>query len=618
MVHTVAEEQKADLSDLNILIPVDTVAHAQSVLPLALALGVGRAESRVILIGVTPVAPAASLSSSTRGAQRLRNNLERLAEENPSISRLAGSLVSHRPWEDIEALVEERSEEKDLLLLPWQAGKSYLQADLARLLRDVPCNAVVASSAVHPYRIRRILLPVRGGPFANLSLQLAVQLARASNAEITLLRVVASDDDPMSQLLRERFTGLSDAYPEITTELQVVGDAGTAIMRELKGHQAVILGASASPAGSSIGLMATIILQRKDITTLVVKTKEPFRLPAAPARRTSLPVLVKVEKWFAENTFHSREFSDIGRLIDLKRKQGVRISLGLPALNEEATIGDVINTLKSALIDEAPLVDEIVLIDSNSSDSTRKIAAERGVTPYVHQEILPAQGSLRGKGEALWKSLYLLKGDLIVWIDTDIINPHPRFVYGIVGPLLMDKRIQYVKGFYKRSVKHASKSLGAEGGRVTEILVRPIINLFFPELSGIVQPMAGMYGGRRAALERVPFYSGYGVEVGLLLDLLDRFGLKAIAQVDLEEVAARSQPVSALSKISFAILQVFADHLRRKAIIDSTASMERTMKLLRLEEEQLHLEEVDVHEQRRPPMIEVKEYRGRHARLRGA
>ena len=231
MVQTVVEEQKTDLTDSNILIPVDTVARAQTALPLALALGGGRADSRVILIGVTPVASTASLSVGTRSAQRLRNNLEKLAAENPSTSRLAGSFVSHRPWEDIEALVEERGEEKDLLLLPWQSGKGYLQADLARVLRDVTCNAVVANPGVHPYRIRRILLPVRGGPFANLSLQLAVRLARSSNAEITLLRVVASDDDPMSRLLRERFTGLSDAYPEITTELQVVGDAGSAIMR---------------------------------------------------------------------------------------------------------------------------------------------------------------------------------------------------------------------------------------------------------------------------------------------------------------------------------------------------------------------------------------------------
>jgi glucosyl-3-phosphoglycerate synthase len=141
-----------------------------------------------------------------------------------------------------------------------------------------------------------------------------------------------------------------------------------------------------------------------------------------------------------------------------------------------------------------------------------------------------------------------------------------------------------------------------------------MINLFFPELSGVVQPLAGIYGGRRAALEQIPFYSGYGVEMGLLLDLLERYGLKAIAQVDLEGVRHRNQELRELSKMSFAILQVFAQHLRRRGLVDSEAAMERTMKLLRAEEERFHLEEVDVHEKKRPPMIDIKEYRGGRSR----
>src|SRR5262249_27350436 len=224
--------------------------------------------------------------------------------------------------------------------------KGEADSSLEQVLRDPPCNIVMTQPAAHPRQIKRILLPVRGGPFANLSLQLAVRLARSCQAEITLLRVVPSEDDAMSQALRERFTGLSDAFPEITTELQVVGDAGAAILRELRTHQAVILGASAAREGSPIGLVARLILQRNDVTTLIVKTKEPFRLPSAIAPRQEMPVLLRVEKWFAESTFHSREFSDIGRLIDLKRKQGLRISLGLPTLNAEATIGNLIHTLK--------------------------------------------------------------------------------------------------------------------------------------------------------------------------------------------------------------------------------------------------------------------------------
>ncbi|HKG21282.1 MAG TPA: glycosyltransferase, partial [Blastocatellia bacterium] len=486
MEESAVNETRRPLRDLSILVPVDTVSQAQEILPLALTLAGSAGKSSVNLIGVTPVAPESSLSEGAVLAQSLRKDLERLSDGDSRINRLAGSFVSHEPWEDIEALVEDRMEESDLLLLPWKADKRYLQADLSRLLSDPPCNVVVAQPAVQPEEIKRILLPVRGGPFANLSLQLALRLARASNAEITLLRVLSSNDDPMSQVLRERFTGLSDAFPEITTELQIVEDAGTAILRELRDHQAVILGASAASDGSFIGLVATLILQRKDVTALVVKTKEPFRLPLTPVRRSHLPVLVRVEKWFAENSFSYREFSDIARLVELKKKQGVRISLGLPTLNHESTIGNIIHSIKSSLIDRVPLLDEIVLIDSKSTDFTRKLAAELGVTPYIHQEILPGLGSIRGKGEALWKSLYLLKGDIIIWVDPDIVNPDPRFVYGVAGPLLTDSRIKYVKSFYRAPER--AEADAPDSGQVTELLARPLINLFFPELSGIVQP----------------------------------------------------------------------------------------------------------------------------------
>ncbi|MEN3334244.1 MAG: glucosyl-3-phosphoglycerate synthase [Blastocatellia bacterium] len=613
---TAVEDRKSLLRDWSILLPTEGSAEAEQILPLALRLLGSRRKSFVHLLGVTAVAAESSLSEAALTAQALRNELGSLATENAQVRHLAGSLVSHHPWQEIESLIEERMKDDDLLLLRWRDDNGYFESSLERVLRDPPCNLVIAQPAAPPRQIKRILLPVRGGPYANLSLQLAVRLARSCQAEITLLRVVPSEDDAMSQALRDRFTGLSDTFPEITTELQVVGDAGAAILRELKTHQAVILGASAAKESSPIGLVARLILQRSDVTALVVKTTEPFRLPSAVALRQDMPVLLRVEKWFAENTFHSREFSDIGRLIDLKRKNGLRISLGLPALNEEATIGNVIHTLKTALMDDAPLLDEIVLIDSNSTDFTRKLAAQLGVVPYVHQDVLPGLGSLRGKGEALWKSLYLLKGDLIVWVDTDITNPHPRLVYGILGPLLADPRVQFVKGFYKRRVKDNGEASPAGGGRVTELLARPLINLFFPELSGLVQPLAGIYGGRRTALEQVPFYSGYGVEIGLLLAMLNRLGLKAIAQVDLEEVAHRNQELRALSKMSFAILQVFARHLREKGVLDGQLPIERTMKILRSEDQQFHLEEVDIYEQMRPPMIEVKEYAGRHEPLK--
>ena len=190
--------------------------------------------------------------------------------------------------------------------------------------------------------------------------------------------------------------------------------------------------------------------------------------------------------------------------------------------------------MKGALVDRVPLIDQIVVIDSDSEDRTAEIAAELGVPVHRHSDILPELGSFIGKGEALWKSLHVLDGDIVAWIDTDISNIQPRFVYGLIGPLLQEPQLQYVKGFYQRPIRSGDKLQAEGGGRVTELMARPLINLFYPELSGMIQPLSGEYAGRRSLLERLPFFTGYAVEIGLLIDILDQAGLQSVGQVDLE------------------------------------------------------------------------------------
>ncbi|MCC7208733.1 MAG: glucosyl-3-phosphoglycerate synthase [Anaerolineae bacterium] len=330
----------------------------------------------------------------------------------------------------------------------------------------------------------------------------------------------------------------------------------------------------------------------------------------APVRRFR-PVenlSVRVDRWFAENTFHSREFADLDALVAMKKSQGVTISLGLPALNEEETVGEVITTLKRALMEEAPLLDEMVLIDSNSEDRTVEIAQSLGVPVYRHPDILPEVGTYQGKGEALWKSLAVLKGDIVVWIDTDITNMHPRFVYGLLGPLLKRPSIQYVKGFYQRPLRVDGVLQAVGGGRVTELVARPLLNLFYPELSGIIQPLSGEYAGRREALERVPFFSGYGVETGLLIDLHGLYGLDSIAQVDLEERVHRNQPLTNLSKMSFAIQQVFISRLEKRYGLQILRRVNRSMKLIVHEPERFALDIAEISDFERPPMIDAPGY----------
>ncbi|OGO75920.1 MAG: glucosyl-3-phosphoglycerate synthase [Chloroflexi bacterium RIFOXYC12_FULL_59_14] len=315
-----------------------------------------------------------------------------------------------------------------------------------------------------------------------------------------------------------------------------------------------------------------------------------------------------VDKWFAENTFHADEFRQLDELLELKRQQGVTISLALPALDEEETVGNVIGTMKKELMEKVPLLDEIVLIDSDSTDRTREIAQKAGIPVYIHQHLLERLGARRGKGEALWKSLLVTRGDIIVWIDTDIVNIHPRFVYGIIGPLLSNPQVQLVKGFYRRPLKVGRKIQAGGGGRVTELTARPLLNLFYPELSGVVQPLSGEYGGRREALERAIFFSGYGVETGLLIDIYERYGLNAIAQVDLLERIHHNQRLEALSKMSFAIIQTVIRKLESRFGGAVLEDVNRSMKLIRHGNKGYFLEVEEIAERARPPMIELKEY----------
>jgi glucosyl-3-phosphoglycerate synthase len=263
-----------------------------------------------------------------------------------------------------------------------------------------------------------------------------------------------------------------------------------------------------------------------------------------------------------------------------------------------------------------PLIDQLVVIDSDSSDRTAEIASDLGVPVVRHSQVLPELGSHVGKGEALWKSLHVLDGDIVAWIDTDIRNIQPRFVYGLIGPLLRESRLQYVKGFYQRPIREGDKLLPEGGGRVTELMARPLINLFFPELSGMIQPLSGEYAGRRSALESVPFFSGYAVEIGLLVDILEAGGLSAIGQVDLERRIHRNQPLGNLSQMSYVILQGAIRKLEERHRIELLTEVGRGMKVINQERERFNLEVREIGDELRPPIQTIPAYQERRRSLK--
>jgi glucosyl-3-phosphoglycerate synthase len=411
-----------------------------------------------------------------------------------------------------------------------------------------------------------------------------------------------------------------------------------AIIREAAHHDLVVMGASAQPSNASpdgrylFGTLAESVASKAKPTVIVVKTKQSLGMAtfeelrasegtlahadAFVERTRSLPVVV--DKWFAENTFHAHEFADIRKLVALKERHNLRISVGLPALNEEKTIGTVIKRVRSALMDRVPLIDDMVVIDSDSTDRTVDIATELGIPVHRHSQILPEVGSFAGKGEALWKSLHVLDGDIVAWIDTDIRNIQPRFVYGLLGPLLREPQLQYVKGFYQRPIRQGDILQAEGGGRVTELMARPLINLFFPELSGMIQPLSGEYAGRRALLERLPFFTGYAVEMGLLIDILDQAGLSAMGQVDLERRIHRNQPLPNLSQMAYVILQGAIRKLEERHRLELLTEVGRGMKLINTGRENFNLEVREIGDEIRPPMVSIPAYVERRKSIRGS
>ena len=317
------------------------------------------------------------------------------------------------------------------------------------------------------------------------------------------------------------------------------------------------------------------------------------------------------KKWLDQNTYHHGEFWDILKLVKEKEKKGLKISLCIPTLNEEKTIGKEVLILRSELMERYPLIDEFAIIDSGSEDKTLEVASSYGADTYLASDILPEEGDKPGKGENLWKAIHQLKGDIICYVDADISNIHPRFVYGLVAPLIQRAEVQYVKAFYDRPLNYSSGLRSSGGGRVTEILIRPLFSLFYPELTNIIQPLSGEYAARREVLEIIPFPIGYGVETSHLLDLYLKFGLDAFAQTDLDRRVHRNQTTNALGKMSFGILQTFINRLHSQGKIDRIPDMETFYRRFQVEDGSYNQLTQEVVEEERPAMIEVTGYQNR-------
>jgi glucosyl-3-phosphoglycerate synthase len=306
-----------------------------------------------------------------------------------------------------------------------------------------------------------------------------------------------------------------------------------------------------------------------------------------------------------------RSFRDRGRaglLAKAKAREGLTVSVCIPARDEEATIAAIVTTIRRELVERLPLVDEVIVLDDGSLDATARIAARAGARVSAVDHVLPALAGGSGKGNALWKSLFVAEGGVVCFLDADVRNFGPHFVSRLLEPLITRPEVGMVKSYYRRPLYGEP----AGGGRVTELMARPLISRLFPQLAHFVQPLSGEYAARREVLEAVPFVQGWGVEIGLLVDVAARFGSDSIAQVDLGVREHRNRPLDDLGLQALAILVTGL----RRAGLDS-ADSDETAELVRFGAA-LEPERIAVEVRERPPMLTVPAYAAKFGRERTA
>jgi glucosyl-3-phosphoglycerate synthase len=316
-------------------------------------------------------------------------------------------------------------------------------------------------------------------------------------------------------------------------------------------------------------------------------------------------VLPQVQEWLLSRTSSAADWP-VERL--LAAKGDTTVSVVLPARDEQETVGEIVATIRRDLVAGVPLVDEVLVVDSRSVDDTAEVAAAAGARVVAQDAVLPDMPPMSGKGEALWKSLHAASGDIIVFVDADLRNFSSAFVTGLLGPLLTDPAVCYVKACYDRPYISGGLTVAGGGGRVTELVARPLINMHWPLLAGFVQPLSGEYAGRRAMLERLPFVTGYGVELGLLVDVLEFAGLDAIAQVDLGTRVHSHQSAEALGGMSGQIMHTAWSRLERQGRVVRLEPPATTLTQFRRDGDGHEVRVSDVAVGERPPMIEVPAY----------
>jgi glucosyl-3-phosphoglycerate synthase len=582
-------------SSSRVLLAVSSTDGLKPFLSFGHAAFQGSAE--VVILGV--VVASGDAGQDAHRARTLRRRLRQLVRDGELTHARIVVRSAQSAAQAVRAAVLD--EQPQLAVLPL-TDEGDGMGGLDELAARPPCDTAFVRPGREP-RSSRILLAARGGPQAELAMELALRLSRPADSELTLMHI-DRPSGPEQEREREArlFRALLARCRRVTQVRQRTvraEDISETILEEASHHDVLVLGAGlARGLEPPLGDVPRRIAREANCTAVVVKTGTP--MDPAFFSGPDTPIDVIVDRWFADNTFHCREFSDLDALVAVKRRAGLRVSLGVMAREDWQPLRGIIETVSAELCERNPLLDEMVVFDRAGE------TVEPPFEPAPGREADGARRSGMDRGLAIWKSLQTLRGDIVAWIDGDLRNVHPRMVYGVVGPLLMQERLQYVKGFYQRPATSDEASFTQGSAQLTELTARPLLNLFFPELSGVVEPLCREHAIRRRALADTHLFRGQGVEVGLLIDLLQHFGLRSIAQSDLESRVGEDLSVSDLAEQAFSIVQVILKR-RSEQKAPPLDPGQQTMKLILQQGERYRLKLVEAGESELPQLPEFDE-----------
>jgi len=581
-----------------VIVPILTPNMAEGLVHLAVALaGIHTASGqeekrrvRVVVLGVVTVPEETPLSQGASLVKAYRTLLRYIPPESARMSDRVEVRtevrVAREVWQGIADQV--REEEADLLLLHWKGatqtpGKVY-GTTIDALMEDPPCDIVLGCFNVLP-EIKSILLPVRGGSYSSLSMRLVSNMAEQWGTTVTVMHnltpapaaIPAAMEEaypyypPPSQpgaLNSEDLNALQSILTELPAGARLLttqGNLGQTLAQEARSHDLLVLGASGGSPDSEAPKVALRIIQETKRPLLVVKTRKPLRLAPARSLATGESELREtVDRWFAQNTFHYREFRSLSSLTLLKERNDLSISLIIPVYGptQPFALAEAVRRVRFALMRDCALIDELIISAPGVKLDAKEIALFKAKVELDggtgdDDEVLylgfagfeDSQPS-SGPGEALWQALQAARGDLVIWADPHIVGFEARLFYGLAGPLLTYPEFQLAVGFYSDAQGDDAEHSHPVRSELVELGVRPLLSGLFPPLAGVINPLLLIGAARRDHLEHLSLFTNTAFTPGLLIDTLARAGLMSIAQVDLGLPPLSDSPASPQRLIS--------------------------------------------------------------------